>query len=115
MFQSKEFGTLRIEFEQEKDGRWIAEVPALPGLLFYGATDIEARSRANRFRTGRTTSLPPREPAARRQSGHCPAATSPYGMDVEATVRIIVAIWVTRLCLCLSQPAIKSDRACWHA
>jgi predicted RNase H-like HicB family nuclease len=37
---------LRIEIEQEDDGRWIAEVPALLGTLAYGATKAEARSRA---------------------------------------------------------------------
>ena len=29
---------LRIETEQEEDGRWIAEVPDLPGVMAYGAT-----------------------------------------------------------------------------
>jgi predicted RNase H-like HicB family nuclease len=33
---------LRIESEQEEDGRWIAEVPALPGVLAYGETRTEA-------------------------------------------------------------------------
>ncbi len=28
----------RIETEREDDGRWIAEVPALPGVLAYGMT-----------------------------------------------------------------------------
>jgi len=37
---------LRIEIEREVDGRWIGEVPALPGVLAYGATEPEARSRA---------------------------------------------------------------------
>jgi len=37
---------LRIETEREEDGRWLAEVPAPPGVLSYGATDAEARSRA---------------------------------------------------------------------
>ncbi len=36
---------LIIEVEREEDGRWIAEVPALPGTLAYGATEAEARSR----------------------------------------------------------------------
>ena len=35
-----------IEVEQEEDGRWIAEVTALPGALAYGATRDEAVSRA---------------------------------------------------------------------
>ena len=38
--------TFRIEFEQEADGRWIAEVLELPGTLVYGATVREARARA---------------------------------------------------------------------
>ncbi|MBM4345527.1 MAG: type II toxin-antitoxin system HicB family antitoxin [Deltaproteobacteria bacterium] len=33
---------LHIETEQEDDGRWIAEVAALPGVLAYGATRAEA-------------------------------------------------------------------------
>ena len=36
---------LRIETEREEDGRWLAEVAALPGVLAYGATDAEARSK----------------------------------------------------------------------
>jgi predicted RNase H-like HicB family nuclease len=37
---------LTIEVEQEEDGRWIAEVTALPGALAYGATKAAARARA---------------------------------------------------------------------
>jgi predicted RNase H-like HicB family nuclease len=37
---------LKIESEREEDGRWIAEVPALPGVLVYGATESEARAKA---------------------------------------------------------------------
>ena len=33
---------LRIEFEREEDGRWIAEIEALPGVMAYGATRAEA-------------------------------------------------------------------------
>jgi predicted RNase H-like HicB family nuclease len=36
---------LEIEVDREDDGRWIAEVPALPGVLAYGATELEARSK----------------------------------------------------------------------
>ena len=36
---------LRIEIEREDDGRWIAEVPELPGVLVYGQTREEAISR----------------------------------------------------------------------
>ncbi|MGH7631178.1 MAG: type II toxin-antitoxin system HicB family antitoxin [Gemmatimonadales bacterium] len=34
--------TLQIELEQEADGRWIAEVPTLPGVLTYGQTRTDA-------------------------------------------------------------------------
>jgi predicted RNase H-like HicB family nuclease len=37
---------LTIETEQEDDGRWIAEVPELPGVLTYGATREEAMRKA---------------------------------------------------------------------
>ena len=32
----------RIEIEQESDGRWIAEVVELPGVLAYGDTQDQA-------------------------------------------------------------------------
>ncbi len=35
-----------IEHEQESDGRWLAEVPELPGVMAYGATLLEAMSKA---------------------------------------------------------------------
>ena len=35
---------LKIEFEREDDGRWIAEVPALPGVMAYGDSEAAARS-----------------------------------------------------------------------
>lgn len=34
-----------IECEQEVDGRWIAEVPQLPGALCYGKTAEEAMAK----------------------------------------------------------------------
>jgi predicted RNase H-like HicB family nuclease len=36
---------LIIEIEQEEDGRWIAEVPELPGVLAYGNSREEAVTR----------------------------------------------------------------------
>lgn len=33
---------LKIELEREDDGRWIAEVPQLAGVLCYGTTREEA-------------------------------------------------------------------------
>ncbi len=35
-----------IETEEESDGRWIAEVGALSGVMAYGTTRDEARFRA---------------------------------------------------------------------
>lgn len=34
-----------IEYELEDDGRWIAEIPSLPGALVYGQTQAEAASK----------------------------------------------------------------------
>jgi predicted RNase H-like HicB family nuclease len=36
----------KVEIEREEDGRWIAEVASLPGVLAYGATRVEAVDRA---------------------------------------------------------------------
>ncbi len=36
---------LKIEVEQEKDSRWIAEVLELPGVLAYGSTEQEAKAK----------------------------------------------------------------------
>jgi len=38
--------TFTIQHEREEDGRWIAEVPELPGVLAYGATADEAMAKA---------------------------------------------------------------------
>ena len=37
---------LTIELDREVDGRWIAEVPEIPGALTYGATAQEAMGKA---------------------------------------------------------------------
>jgi predicted RNase H-like HicB family nuclease len=36
---------LTVEVEQEDDGRWLAEVPELPGVLAYGQNRREAIDR----------------------------------------------------------------------
>ena len=36
---------LTIQTEQEEDGRWIAEVPALPGVMCYSGSRDEAVAR----------------------------------------------------------------------
>ena len=35
-----------LECEREDDGRWLAEVPELPGALAYGQSPAEAMARA---------------------------------------------------------------------
>ena len=35
-----------LECEQEQDGRWLAEVPELPGVLAYGSSADEAMAKA---------------------------------------------------------------------
>ena len=35
-----------VEYEQEEDGRWLAEVKELPGVLTYGKTPEEAVAHA---------------------------------------------------------------------
>ena len=40
-----ESSRLVVELEREEDGRWIAEVPSLPGVLTYGQSREEALTR----------------------------------------------------------------------
>jgi predicted RNase H-like HicB family nuclease len=35
-----------MELDRESDGRWIAEIPDLPGVMVYGMTRDEALARA---------------------------------------------------------------------
>ena len=34
--------TFTVEIEQETDGRWIAEIPQIPGAMAYGSSRPEA-------------------------------------------------------------------------
>jgi predicted RNase H-like HicB family nuclease len=36
---------LKVELEREDDGRWLAEVPSLPGVMVYGESKEEALSK----------------------------------------------------------------------
>ncbi|MBM4285951.1 MAG: type II toxin-antitoxin system HicB family antitoxin [Deltaproteobacteria bacterium] len=38
--------TFTVDYEQEEDGRWIAEVLELPGVMVYGASKEEALAKA---------------------------------------------------------------------
>ena len=37
--------TFTVEVEQETDGRWIAEIPQIPGAMSYGTSQDEAVAR----------------------------------------------------------------------
>lgn len=37
---------MKVEIERENNGRWIAEIPALPGVMAYGDNRNEAVSKA---------------------------------------------------------------------
>jgi predicted RNase H-like HicB family nuclease len=37
---------MRFELESEEDGRWIAEVIHMPGVMAYGLTEEEAQLKA---------------------------------------------------------------------
>jgi len=34
-----------IEFDREDDGRWMAEIPTLPGVMAYGVSKADAESK----------------------------------------------------------------------
>jgi predicted RNase H-like HicB family nuclease len=36
----------QFEIEREDDGRWIAEIPEVPGAMAYGDTEEEAKAKA---------------------------------------------------------------------
>ena len=40
--KSKTRAYFTVEFDREDDGRWIAEIPKLPGVMAYGLTEKEA-------------------------------------------------------------------------
>ena len=38
--------TFTVEYEQEEDGRWLAEVKELPGVMIYGKNADDAKAHA---------------------------------------------------------------------
>ena len=36
----------KFEVERETDGRWVAEIPEVPGALAYGTSEAEAKAKA---------------------------------------------------------------------
>jgi predicted RNase H-like HicB family nuclease len=57
--------TLTIETEREDDGRWLAEVPDLPGVMAYGESEQDA--------IAKTTALALHVIADRVEHGEAPA------------------------------------------
>ena len=42
---NKDKNMFSVEFERETDGRWIAEISKLPGVLAYGETKVQAKQK----------------------------------------------------------------------
>jgi predicted RNase H-like HicB family nuclease len=40
--QPPEAESFKVEYEQEEDGRWLADIPELPGVMAYGPTKRDA-------------------------------------------------------------------------
>ncbi len=38
---------IKIEIEREDDGRWLGEVPALPGVVAYGDSEADVRAKVS--------------------------------------------------------------------
>lgn len=45
MMAGGEVMALKIEIDREDDGRWIAEIPDLPGVMAYGSSRAQAIAR----------------------------------------------------------------------
>lgn len=66
--------TLTVECEREDDGRWLAEVLELPGVLAYGADREQA--------IARVAALALRVLADRLEHGE--AAPAPFSLSIQA-------------------------------
>ena len=40
---------LKVEVDREEDGRWIADIPEIPGVMVYSATRKEALAKVQRL------------------------------------------------------------------
>ena len=85
-----------IEYEQEDDGRWLAEIPEIPGVLTYGATANEAMAKLrywhfahlpNALKQKKVSpcqsalTLLQREPLAFGKSQACSCSTTGYRLE----------------------------------
>ena len=69
-----------IETEREIDGRWIAEVVEIPGVLKYGATREQAIARAEE--------LARRVVADRKQHEQIPIHQNQNGLNLDSRLRM---------------------------
>jgi hypothetical protein len=71
------------KIEREDDGRWIAEIVDLPGVVAYGASEAEARHKvtvlALRVRPIEAATPPPATPPDQVRSGAGSGTGSPKG------------------------------------
>jgi predicted RNase H-like HicB family nuclease len=65
-----------MECEQEEDGRWLAEVPELPGVLAYGQSSSDAMSKAE--------VLALRVIAERLENGECEPVSIRFSFPMSA-------------------------------
>lgn len=85
-----------IEHEREEDGRWLAGVPELAGVLAYGATANEAMAKAevlalrvwrNAWNTAKTGRSPSQSPSLRHdrvafvEGAACALGVTPDWLD----------------------------------
>lgn len=90
---------LTLELEQEADGRWIAEIPDLRGVVAYGNLRDEATARVEAlalacWRIGSRTVREGRDllflrpPNARGRDGRRPLAAWPVGVTMLSLIRV---------------------------
>ncbi len=65
-----------LECEQEEDGRWLAEVSELPGVLAYGQSSSDAMSKAE--------VLALRVIAERLENGECEPVSIRFSVPMSA-------------------------------
>jgi len=49
LFHNRNMGEIRIELEREEDGRWIAEITEVPGVMAYGQTANDALQKVSQL------------------------------------------------------------------
>ena len=76
--------TFTVESEREDDGRWLAEVLELPGVLAYGQTSDEAIAKAQA--QGRFTKSHEKSRNAKPDQINSPACTQKRSVQPESAL-----------------------------